>query len=118
VRFRRQWSEERGGNIIERFETLPWERVKIGGDRKRDRSGPIKYNYFPIEWKLFGNVAIDDIHTFIKRFSDCPSALPLSSFTPSVLEYLSVPTLTSRCNITHGARTLGRIHHFDKRIIS
>jgi len=31
------------------------ERVKIGGDRKGDRSGPIKYNYFPIEWKLFGN---------------------------------------------------------------
>lgn len=58
-----------------------------------DRSGPIKYNYFPIEWKLFGNErrAIDDIHTFIKRarFSDrpCPSPSYQSPASTPVLEY-------------------------------
>lgn len=39
--------------------------------RRGDRTTAIKYNYFPIEWKLFGNErrVIGDIHTFIKRFS-------------------------------------------------
>lgn len=61
-----------GGNIIERFETPRPVREKKGKGRSgTHRSGPIKYNYFPIEWKLFGNEcwAIDDIHTFIKRLS-------------------------------------------------
>lgn len=58
-------------------------RVRGRAGRMGDRSGPIKYNYFPIEWKLFGNErrAIDDIHTFIKRLilSLCrPPSLSLS----------------------------------------
>lgn len=40
-------------------------------ERGGERTAAIKYNYFPIEWKLFGNErrVIGDIHTFIKRFS-------------------------------------------------
>jgi len=56
------------------------EGAREEGGGEEDGSGPIKYNYFPIEWKLFGNErrAIDDIHTFIKRArgSDRPSSPP------------------------------------------
>lgn len=47
-----------GGNIIERFETprpVRGEKGKRGREGETRRSVPIKYNYFPIEWKLFGN---------------------------------------------------------------
>jgi len=89
VRFGRQWPEERGGNIIERFETpsrASWETRGTEGlatGVEGDGSGPIKYNYFPIEWKLFGNErrAIDDIHTFIKRARGPLTALPRPSLT-------------------------------------
>jgi hypothetical protein len=91
VRFGRQWPEERGGNIIERFETpsrASWEvKGAVRGLRqwrvKGDGSGPIKYNYFPIEWKLFGNErrAIDDIHTFIKRARGPLTVPPRPSLT-------------------------------------
>lgn len=103
MRFRRQWPEERGGNIIERFETPPCGRGEKEVERQegRDRSGPIKYNYFPIEWKLFGNErrAIDDIHTFIKRFSFSLSFSLFPTISPPlvpfvVFEYFSVSTLT------------------------
>lgn len=103
VRFRRQWPEERGGNIIERFETPPCGRGEKEAKRQegRDRSGPIKYNYFPIEWKLFGNErrAIDDIHTFIKRLSFFLSfsRFPTVSFPPPCLHLL--PSICPRLRI-------------------
>lgn len=72
-----------------------------GAEKKRrgDRTAAIKYNYFPIEWKLFGNErrVIGDIHTFIKRFSLPPSGClhPLRSIHPSSITPLRLAPLSS-----------------------
>ena len=72
-----------------------------GAEKKRrgDRTAAIKYNYFPIEWKLFGNErrVIGDIHTFIKRFSFPPSGClhPLRSIHPSSITPLRLAPLSS-----------------------
>lgn len=84
----------RGGRAKERSEGA------FGGAEKKrrgDRAAAIKYNYFPIEWKLFGNErrVIGDIHTFIKRLS-----LSLSSLSLSPFSLLRVPSLFRRPSST------------------